>query len=121
MEVSLPRNANVFLVAFVALVCMDLVWLGIVAPQLGLYSDVRMHRPLYGLVAWTALAFAIASLRDSNKAWTWGAGVGLTTYLVFNGTELAIRDTYALHDAVADTAWGVLVCSVSSWLAHAQT
>ena len=98
--------------ALLVLICLDAAWLSLTRNTL--YASVQATRLGYGLVAWLTLATCIAAGRAgaTGQAAKWGAAVGASTYLVFNGTELAIRPTWPLKTAAADAAWGTAACTL---------
>ena len=119
MEVDPTGDARAFVIAAVTLVGMDLLWFSLVAPRLGAYAGVTFRRPAFGVLAWGALAYAVSCLRTADGAAAWGgAWVGAVTYLVFNGTYLALHDSYPVGDAVVDVLWGTCVCALASAVAN---
>ena len=118
MEVGFP-NGLVFCVALVTLLFMDACWFTI-ALRLKVYPSFEGVRLYYALLAWTALAFAISTLRaaDHWDAVRWGLSVGSVTYAVFNGTELAIRPDWTVRTALVDLLWGMTCVTTSCVFAH---
>ena len=100
------------------ILCLDAAWLSLTRKTL--YSTVATPRLGYGLIAWLTLATAIAAARPNGtgQAAKWGAAVGAATYLVFNGTELALHPEWPVKTAAADTAWGTSMCALTSAILH---
>ena len=119
MNVGIP-DGTVLIVAFVTLLFMDACWFFIAVRRLKLYPLFETTRLSFGLIAWAALAVAISTLRphDTWETGVWGWAVGTVTYLVFNGTELAIRGDWTPGVALADTIWGMTACTTASMAAH---
>ena len=76
------------------------------------FDDVRLH---FGLLAWGALALALASRVEGPPA-RYGACVGALAYAVFNGTELAIRPDWRVRHAALDLLWGTCACAAVATL-----
>jgi uncharacterized membrane protein len=53
-----------------------------------------------------------------TKAILWGALYGLVVYGVYDFTNRATLEKYSLRLTLADTAWGIVLCSVSTALLH---
>jgi hypothetical protein len=107
--------------ALVLLVSGDALWFWSSAALV--YPMVERAEPAYGLLAWGALAFALAAGQPALpwEALAYGASVGGVTYLVFNGTELALRPDWRRWPTPAvDVAWGVVLCAAVSAALHAD-
>lgn len=114
MELTLPSVGRT-LQALVGLLVFDAMYFSLIARHMYPNLNVKIA---YGLIAWLALAFAIASLKTREDAFLYGLAVGAVTYGVFNGTELAIRPDWRSHwsYSVLDMSWGMIVCGSVSWL-----
>ena len=110
MRIGAP-NIVKFLVALALLLALDGFWLGFLSRRLNVYPPFEKTRFGYGLLAWGALALAQSTVRVDTiqDGILFGCGVGGTSYLVFNGTELAIRPDWKLSTATMDVAWGTLM------------
>lgn len=108
------------LVAFCAL---DYLWLGVVAK--GFYQaeigPLMLPRPnlvpaalLYALCAGGLLAFAIVPAQSLPRAALAGAFLGLVVYGVYDLTNLAVLAGWTVRVALADMAWGTVVCAAAA-------
>ena len=99
-------------IATVLILVFDLVWLK-AATTLKVYpssafTDVKIG---YGLLAWIPLALAqsMGNPKTYLEAIMYGGGVGLLSYSVFNGTELALRpDWRSWKTPSLDILWGTV-------------
>ena len=109
-------------VAFVTLFLLDMAWFAASSP---LYASVVTKRPINRIAAaavWLLLALAVAGQRPRPTRWTdaaaYGSLVGLVVYGVYNGTNYAILADWPIHVALADTAWGCVVCGAAAVAVH---
>lgn len=109
MQVSHPRVKE-GATSLSLLLVLDGVWLTLARR---IYPRLESVVLWYGLLAWVAIAAAISAGRPttSEEAILWGGGVGLLSYAVFNGTEMAIRSDWRGKVAVFDLLWGTVACS----------
>ena len=116
MEVGLPRFLE-FVVALVTILLLDYAWFTATYTLFNLYR-FRNIKVQYGLLAWIALALAISTSRATAAVedLAFGGMVGFVSYMVFNGTELAINETYrnTWHVPVVDVLWGTTACATAS-------
>lgn len=104
--------------ALTSLLALDYVWFSLFARYV--YPQLPKIRLEYGIIAWVALAVAVAAACPTScaNAASWGSAVGLVCYAVFNGTESAIRHDWQLSTAITDTVWGVFNCTCASLAAY---
>jgi uncharacterized membrane protein len=50
---------------------------------------------------------------------SWGFLYGVTLYGVYDMTNYALLDKYPLRMAIVDSAWGGVLCAVTTWAAAA--
>lgn len=116
MEVQTPQWKS-FILALLTLLLLDFFWFTILGRHVYPKDLTRNVHLKYGAVAWITLAAAISALRPSTRitreCTQWGALVGLVTYLVFNGSEAAVRQDWRRWTPIIDTCWGVIVCGTS--------
>jgi len=120
MELNTPDIKKALLI-LVIIICMDLVWFTI-ASKAKIYpeSSTKNVQLGYAAIAYIPLAlFLSCAPENGEEAMIFGASVGAVTYMVFNGTELSIREDWRKYprSAICDITWGVIVCSVSSGIA----
>jgi uncharacterized membrane protein len=123
VSVDLPPRLGRVALAFVLLVALDAVWFSLAGTLYPVSRrDVRMA---YALMAWGALALALAAGRAPSvrAAAAYGAFVGLVVYAAFNGTEMALRPSWRKHTRVGvlDTTWGVALCATVGAAVHVTT
>jgi len=112
MVVQLQFSPERLVIATVLIIVFDLVWLK-AATALNVYPskaliDVQIG---YGLLAWIPLALAqsMGNPKTRLEAIMYGGGVGLLSYSVFNGTELALRpDWRTWKTPTIDIMWGTI-------------
>ena len=105
---------------FLVFVALDLLWFSVSAP---LYARVVTRTSVLrtpAAVVWLLLGFAVGVRRHDGyaSAIVHGLFVGLVVYGVFNGTNMAILQNWPLEVALADTAWGCVVCSAVAAVLH---
>jgi len=119
MELETPPPYR-FLRCLAGVLVLDAAYFRFVASYV--YPPMQQVRLGYGLIAWSALAWAIAALKPESQdsALMYGIAVGGVTYAVFNGTELAIRADWRAHWSygVIDMVWGMLACGIVSSMVH---
>ena len=118
------RYLILYLLTVPVFFALDLLWLGVVAKNL--YRDNLAHL-LSPAVNWPAalvfyliyiagiLVFAVKPGLDAGalaKAVQWGALFGFFTYATYDLTNLATLKGWPLKVALADMAWGTLLCTL---------
>jgi uncharacterized membrane protein len=110
---------------------LDLLWLGVLAPQLYERELGALLRPQPNLVA-AALFYAVylmgvneLVIHASPQAWRSarvagrGALLGFVAYSTFDLTALAVLARWSLLVTAVDIAWGALLTAATAGLAHA--
>lgn len=125
------RNIKAFVVAFVTLLILDFLWLGVIAKDFNLQQLSEIGRIENGefdvfypaaLAAYVLMALGIVMFalpRVSNRlatvsAATWGALLGLVVYGVYESTNLSVLKNYPFTFAVADVLWGTFAFAVTN-------
>ena len=128
MQIRLTFNPEInkyaihFVSAFVIILLLDGVWF---KKTQEIYFRVIDHTQVniyWGLVAWVAIAAALSFLdvsSSASEAAFYGAFIGGSSYLVFNGTELAINPKWRDPQiALMDVLWGISMCTLTSVASH---
>ena len=115
------------LAALVAMLALDLTWLGVVAR--GIYHEAMgpLERPdvvwqaalaFYALYLWAIVRFAALEADFvAHAAWR-GAGLGLLAYGTYDLTNLAVIRGYSASLVPIDMAWGVVLTAMVSAIAR---
>lgn len=119
MEVHFPEFKT-FLLSLLLILFFDAVWFKFVA--LHIYPKYENVKIKYASLAWISLALGLSAARpvSSTEAFLYGAGVGLITFGVFNGSELAISEYWRKnwYVSIVDMIWGVTLCSLTCMLVY---
>ena len=126
-KVGEPKWKN-FIFSVIYILIFDAFWLGF-AKTFGIYPLNNLPKQQWkiivgALIAYIPLAIAVSCLEaDSlNEAAEYGAFIGVLTYAVFNGTELAIRSDWWEHLGgavpIIDMSWGTFNLTVNSILVY---
>ena len=122
---------KLFLIAFIVFIITDMTWLGFIAknayfqhygPWLNLVSG--QLKPLWWATLMVYLLFALSvivfiiPLAHNSTFWAafYGAVLGAIIYGVYDFTCLAIFKNFPRGMGLVDWAWGIFVCSWSSFL-----
>lgn len=118
------RYLMLYLLTVPVFFALDLLWLGVVAKNLYRHNLAHLLSPS---VNWPAalmfylvyiagiLLFAVKPGLDARslaRAVQWGALFGFFTYATYDLTNLATIRGWPLKVALADMAWGTLLCTL---------
>ena len=113
-----------FVIGLICILLLDACWFHFAGRAVYQHTgaiDPATLKPQFGILAWCALAAAVAMLdvQASDKdAIGYGAFVGLVSYSVFNGTYLSIspqwRRTWWVP--VSDIAWGATNLALTTFV-----
>lgn len=127
---------KLFLVVASVVLCIDLLWLGVVAKSFydaeigGLArrtgTSLAPRWPaailVYLLIPAGIVLFVRPAMGEHASIWralTWGATFGLVVYGVYDFTNRAILESWSLRLTLADLAWGCMLCAIGAsamWL-----
>lgn len=121
------RFLSKWLVAFLLLVCMDMVWLRlsfntVYKPQFMAIQKRLFFRIWSAIFVWMLLGFSIAFLSSiivnvpSCQHAYIGMLLGLVIYGTYNFTNYSTLVGYKLNVAILDTLWGCFVIGMAFWL-----
>jgi uncharacterized membrane protein len=118
------RTIYRFALAFVLLLLVDSVYLGIIGgPAIRMFEKIQGSRVAFNYAAAAIVYAALAYLVTLPAAGTvaGAAALGAATYAVYDFTNLAIFNNYTAKFALMDTAWGgALFAIVSTLLRKAE-
>lgn len=118
-----------FLISAICIICLDLVWLGLIAQSLyrnTVGSILRISnnaiQPIWpaAIVVYVALVLGIVYFvlpRANGKllpAFLWGALFGFVVYGTYDFTNLAVLENWNFKISLIDTAWGMFLCGTTS-------
>lgn len=111
-----------FLTTLLTLLALDACWFA-ASRRLRVYpaSVIANAAPVYGLIAWGAIAMGLTFFRgrEWRDALLHGFVIGAVAYGTFNGTELAIRpDWRRLRTAAPDLVWGCSATTATAACMH---
>ncbi|MFO7807533.1 MAG: DUF2177 family protein [Candidatus Moraniibacteriota bacterium] len=121
---------QLFLIAFVVFLALDMLWLGVIAKnfyrgQIGplMKKDVNWPAAIvfYGLFVFGLVFFvispAIEFLSWASAFWR-GAFFGLIAYATYDLTNLAVLKDWPLKISVVDILWGATLASLVSMITY---
>jgi uncharacterized membrane protein len=97
---------------------LDLPWLYIQGPWVrdivqNIQGDRSMNVRLWGAIpVYIALAYTVTQLTSAPRAFL----MGLSTYCVYDFTQIVTFDKYPISFAIADTIWGGVLTSLAWWI-----
>lgn len=103
-------------VLWLIIVVLDIPYLAYAGPSLARMLNITSVRAEYALLSYLALALGISAQdpKDYFAAALRGAIFGLSTYGVYNFTNLAIMPQYELPVAARDIMWGTTLSAAAS-------
>ncbi len=126
---------KLFIVTFISLVCIDYIWIGIIAHKLydtelgslarrvnGVMTpNIPAGLIVYCILALGIILFVIPKIASGNifDALLWGALFGLVTYGIYDITNITIISGYSFKIAVIDIVWGCVLCGIVSVITSA--
>lgn len=123
---------KLFLFTLIAIFCLDMLWLGLIAKNLyGEYIGHLMRKSNDGFAPnWPAailvylaitigiLFFSLPKAGDSYLlGFWWGAVLGLVLYGVYDFTNYAILANWPLKITLIDFCWGIVLCGLTTGFA----
>lgn len=105
-----------FVAALLLFLLLDALWFS-TATVYPKFNPSLARLVVGGGTAWVALAMGQAYFVRSVQD---GLLFGLIVYLVFNGTEHAIRKDWGLGVALSDTAWGTFTNTLIAGLLYGR-
>ena len=120
-----------WLAAFVAMVVLDGIWLGLVAK--GLYqremgtpmADPVRVVPIVAFYLLFPVALVYLTLFNAPSGWfdaiVRGAVLGLAAYGAYDLTNLAVVRGWSLQISMVDWAWGAVICAAAAAAGYAAT
>ena len=102
----------------ILLLLIDLPWLYIQGPVVqDIIQDIQGNRPmnprLWGAIpVYIALAYVLTQITSAPRAFI----MGLSSYAVYDFTQVVTFDKYPVWFACADTLWGGVLMAVTWWL-----
>lgn len=117
-----------FFLATILIPVIDYVWIGKIMQSFYLSelgslarTEAGQFKPqllpalmVYLLLALGILCFVLSWVTSWSQAFGWGALLGFVVYGVYDMTNMSVLQNYGLKLAVADTAWGTLLCGIVS-------
>ena len=98
---------------------LDLPWLLIQGPWVqdiirDIQADRSMSVRLWGAIpVYIAIAYILTQVHSAPRAFL----LGMSTYAVYDFTQIVTFDKYPLGFAIADTVWGGVLAALTWWVA----
>ena len=123
--------ALAWLAAFVAMIVLDGIWLGLVAKGLyqremgSLMADPVRIVPIVAFYLLFPIALVYLALFNAPSGWgeaiVRGAMLGLAAYGAYDLTNLAVVRNWPVHLSLIDWAWGAVICAAAAAAGYAAT
>jgi uncharacterized membrane protein len=120
-----------WLAAFVAMIVLDGIWLGLVAKGMyqsemgSLMADPVRVVPIVAFYLLFPIALVYLALFNAPSGWldaiVRGAVLGLAAYGAYDLTNLAIVRDWPLRISMIDWAWGGVICAAGAAAGYAAT
>ena len=120
-----------WLAAFVAMIVLDGIWLGLVAKGLyqremgSLMADPVRVVPIVAFYLLFPIALVYLALFNPPSGWgeaiLRGAVLGLAAYGAYDLTNLAVVRNWPVHLSLIDWAWGAVICAGAAAAGYAAT
>ena len=119
-----------FIVAFVAFLAVDALWLGLVAPkfyknQIGHLMAVKPNftaAAIFYFIFIVGLVYFVLLPAITNESWVTalsnGALFGLVTYATYDLTNMATLREWPMTMVIVDLTWGVVLSTTVSLLSY---
>jgi len=119
-----------FIVAFVAFLAVDALWLGLVAPkfyknQIGHLMAVKPNftaAAIFYFIFIVGLVYFVLLPALTNESWVTalsnGALFGLVTYATYDLTNLATLRDWPITMVIVDLTWGIVLSTTVSLLSY---
>ncbi|PSC06682.1 DUF2177 domain-containing protein [Alsobacter soli] len=126
----MKRALVMYVCAFLVMIPLDLVWLGVVARRFyveqigGLLLERPNLPPAVAFYALYVVGVVIFAMMPAARSGSWidaalyGALFGFFAYATYDLTNLATLKGYSAAMAAVDIAWGVLVTAVTASLGY---
>jgi uncharacterized membrane protein len=98
---------------------LDLPWLLIQGPWVqdivrDIQADRSMNVRLWGAIpVYIAIGYILTQVHSAPRAFL----LGMSTYAVYDFTQIVTFDKYPVGFAIADTLWGGVLAALTWWLA----
>jgi uncharacterized membrane protein len=127
------HGIKVFVLALLVFLCVDYLWLAIIAKPLYIEGYGRLLRLnaegqvqlalwaallTYGLLVLGIVCFVLPKALLWWHALLWGALFGCMTYGIYDFTCLAVMADWPLKISLIDVAWGTFICALVSVCAY---
>ena len=123
--------ALAWLAAFVAIIVLDGIWLGLVARGMyqremgSLMADPVRVVPIVAFYLLFPIALVYLTLFNAPSGWTEailrGAVLGLAAYGAYDLTNLAVVRDWPFRLSMIDWAWGCFICAAAAAAGYAVT
>ena len=123
--------ALAWLAAFVAMLVLDGIWLGLVAKGLyqremgPLMADPVRIVPIVAFYLLFPVALVYLALFNAPSGWgeaiVRGAVLGLAAYGAYDLTNLAVVRNWPVQLSLIDWAWGAVICAAAAAAGYAAT
>ena len=120
-----------WLAAFVAMLALDGIWLGLVAKGMyqremgSLMADPVRIVPILAFYLLFPIALVYLALFNAPSGWgeaiLRGAVLGLAAYGAYDLTNLAVVRDWPVRLTMIDWAWGCVICAAASAAGYAAT
>ena len=120
-----------WLAAFVAMIVLDGIWLGLVAKGMyqremgSLMADPVRIVPIVAFYLLFPLALVYLALFNAPSGWgeaiLRGAVLGLAAYGAYDLTNLAVVRDWPVRLSMIDWAWGAVICAAAAAAGYAAT
>jgi uncharacterized membrane protein len=119
-----------FVVAFVAFLAVDALWLGLVAPkfyknQIGHLMAVKPNftaAAIFYLIFIVGLVYFVLLPALTNESWVTalsnGALFGLVTYATYDLTNMATLREWPITMVIVDLTWGIVLSTTVSLISY---
>jgi len=119
-----------FVVAFVAFLAVDALWLGLVAPkfyknQIGHLMAAKPNftaAAIFYLIFIVGLVYFVLLPAITNESWVIalsnGALFGLVTYATYDLTNMATLREWPITMVIVDLTWGIVLSTTVSLLSY---
>ena len=123
--------ALAWLAAFVAMIVLDGIWLGLVAKGMyqremgSLMADPVRVVPIVAFYLLFPIALVYLALFNPPSGWgeaiLRGAVLGLAAYGAYDLTNLAVVRNWPVQLSLIDWAWGAVICAAAAGAGYAAT
>ena len=100
--------------------CIDAVWLFLQSTRFSeIVQDIQTDRPMKmriwgGIPVYIAIGYLVTQMPSAPRAFL----AGLTSYAIYDFTQIATLDRYPLSFALADSSWGGVLFALTWWVGN---